>query len=1171
MYKKEMGRDYIIHLADIHIRSGNAQQSRYSEYLSAFNRLFAKINKLDMSRCIIVICGDIFHHKNQIEAPGVNLFNILVMGLVKYGPLYIIRGNHDYRQDLGDDGDLISALCDHLAHPDIHYLRETGAYIVPNSNITFGVTAINDILAKGDASGRKREDIPRFQPIYDKSRINVALYHGSLDDTTIDWISREGYNYALLGDIHKRGIYNSGNMKWGYSGSLIQQNFGENVDNHGFLLWDISGDNVTAYNIRSDSIFMYIADNMVKNCDTDISVADYITKYKPKKICASILSGEYKSELKTICGQHEIELVINNGANDTITRTVMDSDKWRDYNRVDTWLEYLSQSGLDADSIGLVKNPENLIIADIPNSLAEKQKKLIKQIANYSASLIESGRDQTVRKLSFKYISWNWLLCYAADNWFNFDNCRGNVTLLNAPNGHGKTGFLEIICLALFGESLPMRSNRGLSSSIICLQKPDKHGSSVTIRFTINDGCEYTLTRNFYYHSNDRDKLQSRNIVLSRNSDQLHTGVTAVNRWIADNIGKIDDFLQSAMIIQGDNADFFTLKMNDQISMLDKTMSLSSINALKDVYKQASSLYSAAIDTGDIVINTLESRINADVYQELPDELKDMIYNISAKIEEYGDIIIPQQYKTGIINKGELEERLRRMNIRDIDIEYSYKIRDEYDEFYKRYGKYIGELLEIYDGSGENRGYPEQMIDIPRYIQAIKRMKGIIITDELERISKSPDLPDIVSEKERATMKVRGYQSITQKELDEIRNIMDDTENRRKNRNRLKEMRINAARYYAAMDIIRRVEARNLPYNPNCHACNSQDWRVEYNNAQDIISGCDVVTMTLAEIDENINREDKWLAKYDTPYYRREYDDKVMIMKLQDIARDYKLYKDAMTYAEFAPIIAEYSDTIAEIVGYYRYISPLYKRALEDIQYLRNNEEARELKDLIAIADRVNNWHRREKLLSDKRALEIKLARVSDQLRDNNAIYGEIRAYRAKISDYKNIAARIERVMQLFDNYRSWLLKNKVLPTIRESCNHVISRITDKLRLDFIYYDTDDVPSFAWIIDDGINRPYIEKASGFQRFIVGLSMRIVLANIGLSNLQTRQLFIDEGFTACDEAHLRLVPQFINNLLTLYDSIILVSHLQQVRDNAGLYITIKRDKNNLSNISYGEKI
>lgn len=1169
-----MNRDKIIHLADIHIRSGNAQQSRYNEYLGAFNRLFAKLDKLD-GNYITVICGDIFHHKNQIEAPGVNLFNILVTGLVKYGPLYIIRGNHDYRQDLGDDGDLISALCDHLAHPDIHYLRETGAYPVPNSNITLGVTAINDVLAKGDASGRKRDDIPRFQAIEDKSRINVALYHGSLDDNSINWIGTEGYNYALLGDIHKRGVYNYGNMKWGYSGSLIQQNFGENVDNHGFLLWDMATDTVTAYNIRGDNAFMYIIGDMVKNCDAEISVADYIAKYKPKRVCASILSGEYKSKLKTICENRGIELVLNDAANSTIAPSAIDGDKWREYNCVDTWLEYLTQSGLDADCIGLVRNPENLIISDmdISGGLAEKQKKLIKQIANYSALLVESGRDQTVRNLSLKYMNWNWLLCYGADNWFNFDNCRGNVTLLNAPNGHGKTGFLEIICLALFGESLPTRANKAASSSIICQQKPDKHGASITIRFRVND-IEYTITRNFYYHSNDHNKLQSRNIILSRGSEQLHTGVTAVNRWVADNIGKIDDFLQTAMVIQGDNGDFFTLRMNDQIAVLDKTMSLSSINALKDVYKMAASLYSTAIDTGNIVIDTLETRINRDIYPELPGELEDMIAGITGKIADYGDIIIPQQYKSATINKGELENRLKDMNIRDIDIESSYKIRDEYDEFHKRYGKYIRELLDISSSASTsiNRGYPEKMIDIPRYIHAINKIRAIIVTADLERISKSPDLPDIVAEKEKAAMKVLGYQPITQRELDEIRANIDNIAIHRENRNRFKEMRINAVRYYAATDIIKRIDARNLPYNPDCAACNSQDWRKEYRNAQDIIADCNIVSYTLAEIDENINREDKWLAKYDTPYYLREYDNKLTMMKLQEVARDYKIYRDALIYAEYAPIIAEYCEDIAEIVGYYRYIQPLYQRAIADIQYMRDNEEAGELKDMIAIADRVNNWHKRERLVADKRGFEVKLARVSDQLRDNAQILGEIRAYRARIDNYRVIADRIERVMLLFDNYRGWLLKNKILPTIRDSCNRVISRITDKLRLDFIYYDTEDAPTFAWIIDDGINRPYIEKASGFQRFIIGLAMRIVLANIGLSNLKTRQLFIDEGFTACDEAHLRLVPQFINNLLSLYDSIILVSHLQQVRDNAGLYITINRDrKNNLSNISYGDKL
>ena len=67
---------YIIHISDIHIRTGNIVQARYNEYLYVFKDLLGELKKYkDIKNSIIVITGDIFHHKNQIESSGIDLFS----------------------------------------------------------------------------------------------------------------------------------------------------------------------------------------------------------------------------------------------------------------------------------------------------------------------------------------------------------------------------------------------------------------------------------------------------------------------------------------------------------------------------------------------------------------------------------------------------------------------------------------------------------------------------------------------------------------------------------------------------------------------------------------------------------------------------------------------------------------------------------------------------------------------------------------------------------------------------------------------------------------------------------------------------------------------------------------------------------------------------------------
>jgi DNA repair exonuclease SbcCD ATPase subunit len=55
------------------------------------------------------------------------------------------------------------------------------------------------------------------------------------------------------------------------------------------------------------------------------------------------------------------------------------------------------------------------------------------------------------------------------------------------------------------------------------------------------------------------------------------------------------------------------------------------------------------------------------------------------------------------------------------------------------------------------------------------------------------------------------------------------------------------------------------------------------------------------------------------------------------------------------------------------------------------------------------------------------------------------------------------------------------------------------------------------------------------------------------------LFIDEGFVSFDKFNLSIVPTFLKNLLTYFNSIILVSHIDLIQDNIDDFVTIEYDK------------
>ena len=51
-----------------------------------------------------------------------------------------------------------------------------------------------------------------------------------------------------------------------------------------------------------------------------------------------------------------------------------------------------------------------------------------------------------------------------------------------------------------------------------------------------------------------------------------------------------------------------------------------------------------------------------------------------------------------------------------------------------------------------------------------------------------------------------------------------------------------------------------------------------------------------------------------------------------------------------------------------------------------------------------------------------------------------------------------------------------------------------------------------------------------------------------------------------------MPVFINSLLNLYNSVLVVSHLQNIKENISIEMNIERDeKRLLSKLNYGNKI
>ena len=162
-------------------------------------------------------------------------------------------------------------------------------------------------------------------------------------------------------------------------------------------------------------------------------------------------------------------------------------------------------------------------------------------------------------------LSFDWILPFGSKNVFKFNNNR--ITLINAPNGFGKSAFFECITLGLFGETIPSRHNRSTSLSIINCKRPfnvKNDVSKTNIVFKLNNKL-YTIIRDFHeYSQNNKKRLHSLLSELYEGDVLLYKSSKLVNKWVADNVCSLSDFLLSTMITQNFDNDFFKLKSSEQ-------------------------------------------------------------------------------------------------------------------------------------------------------------------------------------------------------------------------------------------------------------------------------------------------------------------------------------------------------------------------------------------------------------------------------------------------------------------------------------------------------------------------------------------------------------------------------------------------------------------------------
>jgi exonuclease SbcC len=699
----------VIHCSDIHIRKGDSTKSRYNEYAKVFEQFAKQVQQLPSilnGEAVIVVAGDIFHDKENLHPLTIRMFNLFLNQLVSLAPVYLIQGNHDFRQDNASETDTIDS-CIGIKRPNLEYLEQTGLYLA--GDVGFGLVAEHDILDPCTTSGKQVDELPLFPNEFPPSvTTRLAIFHGTVKNCRLDnyrpsnegypleWF--KGYDAVLLGHIHLQQIYNTSSQDqgkterwqpnktvWAYPGSLVQQNFGENLHGHGYLVWDLKGHTVEPYHVYNDYGMMYVKfDKSSQSWSAKLNGAYHdladtlaLPLIPKERLLIKIEgrrtreSGELLLDILTRTLGKEHYVIVNELLDHIDIETSYDIDPENlvensllsylgEINSLDMFIEYIENNVENvSDEYKLwLKSPELMLIdqKEVPKSIVDKvsdrNEKISKQIKEFNKKINQIQDSLTRGSLKLLHLEWEWMISYGKDCWFDFQQMEGKIGIVDGPNDAGKSSLMEIICLAIFGQGIKSRQNKSFSSSIVCFQKPTGESSKTTLRFELGNQI-YVLTRKYADKGNNKLQVKNQELYTETNgrTEKYKTGSNAVETWVKDNIGDIDTFLLSCMLTQNLDQDFFAMSDKEQINMIDRALNLGYISSLQNLFKEVNNGYSYVIGHINTVYKQMANNQTQFDEQAIATKRQQQD-NLQKQINQIEERLLNIESKTGTIPNG---------------------------------------------------------------------------------------------------------------------------------------------------------------------------------------------------------------------------------------------------------------------------------------------------------------------------------------------------------------------------------------------------------------------------------------------------------------------------------------------------------------------------------------
>lgn len=655
----------IAHLADIHIRRAT---DRHQEYETVFENLYQMLSNDKPDR--IVIAGDLYNDYIEFQGEAVTLAGRFLNKLSDIAPVRVTRGNHDIRKKNLNRQDFIKTIIELLDNDRIVYYDVSGVY--EDENVSWCVWHHPDKTGP-DTSKAKGFKIDLFHdPIY--SSVSVNGYRMDKDH----YLKLDAFtgSLGLFGDIHQRQFFS--NKRKAYPGSLVQQNYDEPLEGHGYLLWDTSDLSVLERDVHNDWSFHTL--HLGPGTDFDGLHTEEIFNNKPRIRVKWVdnkanLNKTNEIKIREFLQQFRpIEVRIEKEALN-VSMTAVASAQIEDIDDVvvqqEIFTEYLLQHGYKEEQIQEILKIDNEI-----NKLME-----FKENKGYSWKLKQLWLDN--------YKS------YGDNIFLPLEEMKG-LLQITGENAQGKTTILDAICYLLYGKTLTTSKKEKHGDARHINNKRDLDYCRVGGVIEIN-GKNLVLVRRTDRTMNKKGLITQCTTMLNvydakdwdggainfhgLKPDDVLTGELLRNtqKTLDEVLGDFNNFIRSVLT----NAD----NLNEMLS-IDRAEFIDSVNrdAGLDIFERKLEEYknwkkrldekNPRINIDVIECNDSIDRLNAVIVQNQEDlsKYKDLVEISNKKIEnftklkmDYATNIIPIDESLQKISQEDIEKDIKNLNVIVVD------------------------------------------------------------------------------------------------------------------------------------------------------------------------------------------------------------------------------------------------------------------------------------------------------------------------------------------------------------------------------------------------------------------------------------------------------------------------------------------------------------------------